>query len=114
MKSVLFTLVIFLTIIVQKCSKQADQSILPCIQSKIDLVKKMNPRAEVYEYRYNGKKVFYFTNNCCDQYNMLYDEDCNPVCAPSGGITGKGDMKCTDFNVKAEQVRLVWKHGLKD
>ena len=55
------------------------------------------------------KKVYYFSSNCCDQYNMVYDEKCNPVCAPSGGITGKGDMKCADFNEKAEKVRLVWK-----
>ena len=112
MKSVLFTLVIILTIVVQKCTKQADQSSPSCIQSKIDQIKKepkWNPPAEVYEYNYNGKKVYYFSSNCCDQYNMVYDEQCNAVCAPSGGLTGKGDMKCNDFNEKAEKVKLVWK-----
>jgi hypothetical protein len=111
MKSVLFTLVIILTIVVQKCTKQ-EESVPTCIQSRIDQIKKepkWNPAAEVYEYRYNGKKVYYFSSNCCDQYNMVYDEQCNAVCAPSGGLTGKGDMKCNDFNEKAEKVKLVWK-----
>ncbi|MGZ8537604.1 MAG: DUF6970 domain-containing protein [Flavisolibacter sp.] len=112
MKSVLFTVVIFLTIVAQKCTKQGDQSLPACIQSKIDQIKKepkWNPPAEVYEYRYNGKRVYFFSSNCCDQYNVVYDEQCNPVCSPSGGLTGKGDMKCTDFNEKAQKVRLVWK-----
>jgi hypothetical protein len=112
MKSILFTLVIFLTIAAQKCKKERGDNIPSCIQQKIDEIKKQpkwNPPAEVYEYKYNGKRVFYFSSNCCDQYNTVYDESCNYVCAPSGGITGKGDAKCADFNSKAEKVRLVWK-----
>ena len=112
MKSALFTLVIFLTIAAEKCKKDSEQKIPPCIQQKIDAIKKepkWNPPAEVYEYRYNDRRLFYFTSNCCDQYNVVYDEKCNYVCAPSGGISGKGDMKCADFNEKAEKIRLVWK-----
>jgi hypothetical protein len=67
------------------------------------------PPAQVYEYIFNGKTVFLFSSNCCDQYNMAFDEKCNYVCAPSGGITGKGDGKCTDFNAVAKEIRLVWK-----
>jgi hypothetical protein len=112
MKSVLFTLVIFLTIAAQKCKKERGDNIPSCIQQKIEEIKKQpkwNPPAEVYEYRYNGMRVFYFTSNCCDQYNAVYDENCNYLCAPSGGITGKGDGKCNDFIEKAEKLRLVWK-----
>jgi hypothetical protein len=112
MKSVLFTLVIFLTIAAEKCKKDSEKEIPTCIQQKIDEIKKQskwNPPAEVYEYRYNGRRVYYFTSNCCDQYNVVYDDKCNQICAPSGGINGKGDMKCGDFNEKAEKVRLVWK-----
>lgn len=111
MKSFLFTLVIFLTIAAEKC-KQANEKIPACIQQKIDQIKKepkWNPPAEVYEYRYNGKKVFYFSSNCCDRYNEVFDEDCNYVCAPSGGYTGKGDNKCPDFTASATKIRLVWK-----
>jgi hypothetical protein len=112
MKSVLFTLVIFLTIAAQKCKKEFDDDIPVCIRQKIQQIKKearWNPPAEVYEYRYDNKRVFYFSSNCCDQFNAVYDEQCNYICAPSGGITGKGDMKCKDFNDKAVKVKLVWR-----
>lgn len=87
-----------------------------CIQVMIDSIKKetrYNPPAEVTEYNYNGKRVFLFTSDCCDNYNSLFDENCNYVCAPSGGFTGKGDMKCNDFTEKAKMVKLVWKDERK-
>jgi hypothetical protein len=110
MKSFFFTMVIFLTIAAEKCQKE--NSIPVCIQQKIDQIKKepkWNPPAEVHEYSYNGKRVFYFSSNCCDQYNEVYDENCNYVCAPRGGDTGKGDMKCADFKENAKEIRLIWK-----
>lgn len=112
MKSVLFTLTIFLTIAAEKCRKDREQAIPACILQKIEAIKKepkWNPPAEVREYDYNGKRVFFFSSNCCDQYNAVYDADCNYVCAPSGGLTGKGDRKCEDFLSKATEVRVVWK-----
>ena len=96
----------------EKAAKRADSIIPSCIQSRIDEIKKQpkwNPPAEVNEYVYNGKKVYLFSADCCDQFNTLVDSACNPVCAPSGGITGKGDGKCPDFNQKAQLLRLVWK-----
>lgn len=112
MKSLLFTLTILVTVATGKCKKDGKDKIPSCIQQKIDQIKKepkWNPPAEVHEYSYNGRRVFYFSSNCCDQYNVVYDEKCNYVCAPSGGYTGKGDMKCTDFKENAKEVRLVWK-----
>jgi len=93
------------------CNKQKS-SIPSCIQQKIDAIKalpKWNPPAEVKEYIYQGKHVYLFSADCCDQFNPLYDSDCTYICAPSGGITGKGDMKCTDFSSVAQFVKLVWK-----
>jgi hypothetical protein len=94
-----------------KCSKK--NAVTPvCIEQKIAEIKaqpKWNPPAEVNEYIYNDKRVFLFSSPCCDQYNMLYDENCTVICAPSGGYTGKGDGKCTDFNEAAKHVRLVYK-----
>jgi hypothetical protein len=112
MKSFFFTIVIFLTIAAEKCQKGKENSIPGCIQQKIDQIKKepkWNPPAEVHEYSYNGKRVFYFSSNCCDRYNEVYDENCNYVCSPSGGYTGKGDMKCADFKENAKEIRLIWK-----
>jgi hypothetical protein len=87
-----------------------------CIQYKIDSIKtlpKFNPPAEVTEYLYNEKRVFLFSSDCCDFFNSVYDENCQYVCAPTGGIAGQGDLKCKDFTKNAKQVRLVWKDERK-
>ena len=87
-----------------------------CIQAKIDSIKKLprfNPPAEVTEYLYNEKRVFIFTSDCCDFFNAVYGENCEYVCAPSGGITGQGDFKCKDFTKNAKLVKLVWKDERK-
>jgi len=64
---------------------------------------------QIDEYTYMGERVFLFTAPCCDQYNTLYDMNCNPICAPSGGIKGDGDGKCKDFSTTATFVRNLWK-----
>jgi hypothetical protein len=80
------------------CKKE---KLLPeCIQQKIEAIKaqpKWNPPAQVDEYVYQGKRVYLFSADCCDQYTQAFDENCNYICAPSGGITGKGDGRCADF-----------------
>lgn len=94
------------------CNKKISSSIPVCIQQKINQIKaqpKWNPPAQVYEYNYINKTVYLFSSDCCDQYNSLFDADCNYICAPSGGIAGSGDMKCTDFIENAKQVKLIWK-----
>lgn len=92
------------------CSKKNE---LPsCVQRVIDDAVRNEPSGvpvKIDEYLYNGKRVFLFTAPCCDQYNTVYDENCNAVCAPTGGITGKGDGNCTDFTTAATHVREVWK-----
>jgi hypothetical protein len=88
-----------------------------CVQARIDEIKKQprwNPPATVEEYNYSGKRVFLFSSPCCDQYNEAVDDSCNYVCAPTGGITGKGDRKCTDFGEKAQLVGLVWRDERKN
>jgi hypothetical protein len=98
-------------ILAVQCNKQ--QSEIPtCIQAKIDQIKaqpKWNPPATVNEYIYQGKHVYLISSDCCDQYNQLVDENCNILCAPSGGITGKGDGKCADFSSASQFVKLTWK-----
>ena len=110
MKYLVLTLSLPLLLTLQ-CNKQTSQ-IPSCIQKKIDQIKavpKWNPPAEVNEYVYQGKHVYLFSADCCDQYNELFDNNCNYICAPSGGITGTGDKKCPDFKSAAQFVRLVWK-----
>ncbi len=52
--------------------------------------------------------MYLFSSNCCDQFNTLYDESCNRICAPSGGFTGRGDGRCRDFNQVAKYLGKVW------
>ena len=83
-----------------------------CIQHKIDSIKKLpvwNPPAQIEEYEYHGKKVFLISADCCDFFTTAYDENCNYICAPSGGFTGRGDGLCNDFNEKGKLVKQVWK-----
>ncbi|MBI1344386.1 MAG: hypothetical protein GC171_15805 [Terrimonas sp.] len=83
-----------------------------CIQQRIESIKaqpKWNPPAQVDEYEYQGQKVYLFTSDCCDQYIQALDGSCNYICSPSGGITGGGDGKCTDFYKEAKHIRLIWR-----
>jgi hypothetical protein len=88
-------------------------NVLPaCVQKLIDDAQKEDPPmppVQVDEYLYKGKKVYLFTAQCCDFYNMVYDDSCKNICAPSGGFTGRGDGKCPDFDSTAKLVRTIWK-----
>lgn len=89
-----------------------DDGTTQCIRELINEIKKepvANPPRAVYSYRYKGKTVFYVTSNCCDQYNVLYDVNCNIICYPDGGITGMGDGRCPDFFDTATNQTLIWK-----
>lgn len=110
MKYLLLILAVHL-VAIKECNKNKDE-IPSCVNKKIEEIKalhKWNPPAEVNEYEYKGDRVWLFTSDCCDQYFMLYDGSCNYICAPSGGLTGKGDGKCSDFYQTAKHVKLVWK-----
>lgn len=91
--------------------EEVKDSIPPCVRKLIEGGNKQEPPEsplQVYEYLYNGKTVYLLNARCCDQYNMLYDDSCRTICAPSGGFTGRGDGKCIDFKDVAKYVRLVW------
>ena len=109
---VFIAVTLFILFLDTACIVQKKPMLPACIQQKITAIQKepkWNPPAEVNEYLYKGKTVYLFSSPCCDQYNVAYDKDCNAICAPSGGITGKGDRKCIDFQEKATFVRIVWK-----
>mgnify|MGYP000111889087 CR=1 FL=1 len=77
--------------------------------NKIQAKQYDSPPVSSDEYESNGRKVCLFTSECCDQYDILFDESCKGFCAPSGGITGKGDGKCTEFKQNAKLNRNIWK-----
>lgn len=107
-----FLLLVAIPVVIDNQCTKKEIGIPSCIQQKIDTIKaqaKWNPPAQVNEYVYKGQHVFLFSSNCCDQFNVVYDGNCNYIGAPSGGFTGKGDGKCADFNETAKYIRLVWK-----
>ncbi len=87
-------------------------SIPACLRHLIDSsnVKDKSPhilQADAYEF--NNQKVYLVKYQCCDFFDELYDENCNRLCAPSGGYSGKGDGKCPDFVKNAKLIKTVWK-----
>lgn len=49
---------------------------------------------EILALPHAGSTAYLFVAPCCDQFNVLYDADGRRLCAPSGGITGRGDGRC--------------------
>ena len=83
-----------------------------CILDKIAVFQKepkANPPRKIYQYQYKGNTVYYISAPCCDIYPELLDANCNLLCAPDGGFTGKGDGKCLDFNKTKSKEKLIWR-----
>jgi len=98
--------------VVQKVFPKAPQ----CILDKITFFQsepKANPPRAIYQYQYNGKIVYYISAPCCDIYPELVDNNCDLLCAPDGGFTGKGDGKCIDFNKIKSKEKLIWRDKRK-
>lgn len=70
--------------------------------------KAANPPAKIYRYTYQDKVVYYLSGRCCDVPGKLYDIDGNVICEPDGGITGRGDGRCTDFFDERTDEVLIW------
>jgi hypothetical protein len=66
----------------------------------------------VYTYNYNNKQVYLvnYKIECCDNFTaQLFDNEGKSLCFPYGGITGKGDIKCQEFDNQKSQEKLYWK-----
>ena len=58
---------------------------------------------------YQGQVVYYTPAQCCDIPSVVYDEECNDICWPSGGYAGGGDGRCPDFNEEDAACEKIWK-----
>ncbi len=67
-----------------------------------------NPPQSIWRYEYKSQIVYYVPAQCCDMFSTLYDADGEVICAPSGGIDGRGDGKCPDFNQERKNEMLIW------
>jgi hypothetical protein len=79
-----------------------------CLQS---IMTRENPPLQVWRYKYINQTVYLVIPDCCDQYEELYSTNCTLICAPGGGLTGKGDGQCTDFSQKATEGSLIWERN---
>ena len=112
-----YQLIYFLAIFMLVSCKSSDHKteVPTCITSKIESLKKeavQNPPAEVWRWVSNDQIYYYLLSPCCDQYNLLFSETCDTICAPDGGFTGKGDQKCPEFSTDMIKT-LVWKDERK-
>lgn len=100
------SLILLVTIALIACNPyDLPEDVPSCIKN---LVKKKEP-LEVWQYTSDGELVYLIVPDCCDQYSTLYSADCDRICAPSGGLTGKGDGQCSDFFQQAKDQVLLWK-----
>ncbi len=67
-----------------------------------------NPPHRIQSYRYRDQTVYYVPPSCCDQPSTLYDAKGEVICAPDGGMTGRGDGRCADFYQQRSDELLVW------
>ena len=108
----LYLFPVFFICLFPACEQQNMETDVPaCIEDKITLIKAAavtNPPAEVWEWKTGAKSYYYFTSECCDFYNYLFDDSCTEICAPDGGFAGEGDGKCPDFKEPIIK-KLVWK-----
>ena len=70
--------------------------------------RKRNPITRILRYDYGGQVVYYQSAPCCDQFSQVFDTNGKLICQPDGGITGKGDGKCPDFEKNKFNEKLVW------
>jgi hypothetical protein len=67
-----------------------------------------NPPQSIWRYDYKGQEVYYVPPQCCDLYSSLYDASGKIICAPDGGLAGRGDGKCPDFVAERSAEKLIW------
>ncbi len=68
-----------------------------------------NAPAFVARYDYHGQVVYYVAPRCCDIPSILYDSTGTVLCAPDGGITGRGDGRCPDFFAQRTNEKILWR-----
>lgn len=109
LKKILFFLSI--AILFSSCkSSDLNTDTTDCIEIKIAQFLKndvTNPPTQIWKWEVDTQVFYYITSDCCDQYNYLFNSNCEIVCAPDGGITGNGDGNCPEFSSEIIKI-LIW------
>ena len=58
---------------------------------------------------YANKTVYYIPPKYADIPSILYDAAGKEICSPDGGLTGKGDGKCSDFFETRSNCTTIWR-----
>jgi hypothetical protein len=112
MRARLFILMGLVTMAVFFHCKKEEKPIPACIQQKIDSIKQKpqtTPPVQLNVWDYNGRRVYLFSAGDTNAMPKVFDENCQYVCAPSGGPFGYGDSLCADFYQSAIHRSLIWK-----
>ena len=100
----------FLVLTLLGCDKEdhcPDQSELPICVTELLTVTDQTTYVQVEEWSWSGGQYYYLTAECCDKLNVLYDSNCDYICAPDGGFTGQGEGDCSEVPDSFER-RVVW------
>lgn len=82
----------------------------PLLQKRTQAAQRLQP-LQIWQLVYQGKTAFYMVEECCDRMNTLHDGAGYARCAPSGGMTGRGDGRCPAPLPPTDQMRLVWERA---
>ncbi len=87
-----------------------------CIKKEIRQIEKdpvRNPATVISQYRYKDQTVYHIPAYCCNNFGKLYDDDCNIICSPDGGIRNQGDGRCEDFYLLRKDGKIIWQDHRK-
>lgn len=90
-------------------SAESGQEWLDALIARLGSEPVSNPPQRILRYRYHDATVFYQPPVCCDRPSVLYDEKGAVLCSPDGGIAGRGDGRCADFQAQKSDETLIWK-----
>ncbi len=112
---------IFLPLLISACASSPlldknEDEIPDWLGERIEIFQRVplkNPPVEITQWTFNGNRVYYISTYCCDIFSELYSDGGDLLCHPDGGITGKGDGRCTEFFDERADMRLIWQDSRK-
>lgn len=94
-----------------RADEPTPKAVPDCIQTIIQQNGRFNTNLSVVaitRYKYQGRYVYFGLSDCCDMYNLLFDNTCQTLCSPSGGFSGGGDGRCANFFKEATEKTEIW------
>jgi hypothetical protein len=97
----------------QRALQQRPQRDLPTwvrtLIAKLESEPSANPPARIVRYVYRGDTVYYLPPRCCDIPSTVFNNAGAVLCSADGGMTGRGDGRCSDFFESRREATIVWR-----